>query len=219
MKTKRLLLELVELLDSFEATVPNADEMGLDAFLSYALSLRLDQQQEEVAHTPNSDEATIAQMLSLLYRVSRHYTKKAFQERLFNTEEEYSYLVSLLSAGRLTKTELNTRNALERSTGNEMLRRLARLGLVIEMDDPVDKRQKLVQLTPLGRTELMKVFPDLREVTQLLTHTLDSWQKLYLRNLLSQMTARHLTLMRDLKDVPITDYLDEVNRKGKSPEL
>ncbi|MDY3090867.1 MAG: winged helix DNA-binding protein, partial [Porphyromonas sp.] len=107
----------------------------------------------------------------------------------------------------------------ERSTGNEMLRRLARLGLVIEMDDPVDKRQKLVQLTPLGRAELMKVFPDLRKVTQLLTHTLDSWQKLYLRNLLSQMTARHLTLMRDLKDVPITDYLDEVNRKGKSPEL
>lgn len=213
MKTKKLLLELIDLVDSFEATVPNAEEMGLDAFLSYALSLRIDHQQEQVAQTPTSDEATIAQMISLLYRVSRHYTKRAFQDRLFKTEEEYSYLVSLLGSGRLSKTELNTRNALERTTGNELLRRLNRSGLIVEMDDPVDKRQKLVQLTALGRTELMKVFPALREVTQLLSSSLDNWQKLYLRNLLSQMTAQHLALMKSLRDAPLSDYLSQAQKE------
>lgn len=211
MKTKKLLLELVDLLDSFEEVVPNPEEMTLDAFLSYVHSLRIEQQQESVTHTATSDEATIAQMISLLYRISRGYTKRAFLDRLFNSEEEYSYLVSLLGSGRLSKTELNTRNALERTTGNELLRRLNKAGLIIEMEDPSDRRQKLVQLTPLGRSELMRVFPALRDVTHLLASSLDSWQKLYLRNLLSQMTAQHLALIKDLRDAPLSEYLSRIN--------
>lgn len=207
MKTKKILLELLDLIESFEATVPNAEDMGLDAFLTYALSLRLDTQHSYVSQTPSSDEATIAQMMSLLYRISRSYTKRALQNSLLQSEEEYTYLVSLLSSGQMTKTELNQRNALERTTGNEMIRRLQRSDLIVESDDPNDKRQRLVQITPKGREELMKVFPHLRSVAQLLSSSLDDGQKLYLRNILSQMANQHLAMMKELRDAPLSSYL------------
>lgn len=213
MKTKKLLLELIDLIDSFEATVPDADTMGLDAFLAYALSLRNDSQSTYVSQTPHTDEATIAQMLSLLYRISRSYTKRALQESLLQSEEEYTYLVSLLSSGAVSKTELNLRNALERTTGNEMLRRLQRSGLIVEMDDPRDGRQKLVEITPQGRAELMRIFPKLREVAALLSASLDDGQKLYLKNILSQITNEHLAMMKELRDAPLETYIAQQRNK------
>lgn len=212
MKTKRILVELLEIIDSFENTVPNAEEMSLDSFLTYALSLRLDGERQHISKTPSSDEATIAQMLSLLYRISRSYTKRALQESLLQSEEEYTYLVCLLGSGRITKTELNLRNALERTTGNEMLRRLQRSGLILEMEDPNDKRQKLVEITSKGREELMKVFPQLKQVASLLSSNLDDGQKLYLKNILTQMSNQHLEMMRELRDAPLDSYINH-NRK------
>lgn len=209
MKTKKLLLEIIDLLESFEATVPNAETMGLDAFLTYILSLRMNTQ-EEMATSPRtaySDEATIAQMLSLLYRISRTYTKKALQGSQLHSEEEYTYLVSLLSSGLVSKTELNQRNALERTTGNEMIRRLQRSGFVRIQEDFKDKRQKLVEITPEGKAELMRVFPPLRSVAMLLSSGLDDGQKLYLKNLLKQMAHQHLEKLKDLRDAPLSDYL------------
>ncbi len=209
MKTKKLLLELIELLESFEATVVNAETMGLDAFLTYVLSLRINSQEQlGPARTAYSDEATIAQMLSLLYRISRTYTKKALQGSKLHSEEEYTYLVSLLSAGLVSKTELNQRNALERTTGNEMIRRLQRSGFVRVQEDSRDKRQKLVEITAEGRAELMKVFPPLKSVATLLSSGLDDGQKLYLKNLLKQMTNEHLEKLKELRDAPLSDYLD-----------
>lgn len=213
MKTKKLLIELIELMESFEATVPNADEMGLDAFLSYALSLRATEQTLHINQTPRLDEATIAQMISILYRVARGYTKKALHDSCLQSEEEYTYLVSLLHGGQMSKTELHMRNALERTTGNEMIRRLQRSGLIHETEDPNDKRQKLVQITPKGRAELMSVFPILRQVAVLISGTLDDWQKLYLRSLLSQMADHHLGMMKELRDAPLSSYLSSLKTK------
>lgn len=214
MKTKKILLELLELLDSFEATVPEADQMGLDAFLSYVLSLRASNNEEvAVAKTAYSDDAVIAQMLSLMYRISRSYMKRALQDSCLQTEEEYTYLVSLLAGGRMTKTELHLRNALERTTGNEMIRRLQRLELIIDMDDPHDKRQKLVQITAKGRAELMSLFPKLKPVTLLLSSGLDDGQRLYLRNILSQMANKHLAMLRELRDAPLSSYIAYPNKE------
>lgn len=207
MKTKKILHELLDLLDSFEHTVANAEEMSLEAFLTYVLSLRLDKQQTHISNTPTSDEATIAQMLSLLYRLSRHYTKRALQESLLQSEEEYTYLVSLLGNNAMSKTELNTRNALERTTGNEMLKRLLRAELISELENPEDRRQRLVQITPKGKQELAKVFPRLKEVVALLSWGLDDGQKLYLRNILSQMASQHLELNRELRHAPLEEYI------------
>ena len=40
MKTKEILLELIELLESFEEVVGDSNMMTLESFLSYAVSMR-----------------------------------------------------------------------------------------------------------------------------------------------------------------------------------
>ena len=64
--------------------------------------------------------------------------------------------------GPLSKTALNTLNAIEKTTGAEVIRRLATKGLVEETPDERDRRSILVSITPLGRAELAKVLLESR---------------------------------------------------------
>lgn len=209
MKTKDILLELIELLGSFEETLGNAEDMSLESFLSYAVSIRKSEQDfaEDTMHS-KTDEAYIARMLSLIHRFSRGYTKKALmRSECLQTEEEYTYLVCLMDGQAKSKGELHTANGLERTTGSEMLRRLQRYGLIHEFVDPKDKRQRLVQITPEGRQELVSVFPGLRDVAQIISAPLDDRQKVFLKAVLVQMSKAHSDAIGVLKDAPLEDYM------------
>lgn len=219
MKTKAILLELIDLLESFEQTVGDVEGIGLDSFLTYALSIRKSNQESySLSAIASTDEAYIAQMLSLLHRFSRGYMKKALQHSdCLQTEEEYTYLVCLLGGDALTKSELHLRNGLERTTGSEMLRRLQRHGLIEEQADEQDKRQRLVRITPKGRSELVKVFPNLRIAAQLLSAPLDERNKLFLKSLLTELCQVHSHLTTSLRDASLEQYLDAITgREGES---
>lgn len=212
MKTKDILLELIDLLDSFEQTVNDPDVMNLESFLSYAVSIRKSQQDFAEESMPTStDEAYIARMLSLLYRYARGYTKRALAEsECLQTEEEYTYLLCLMNGQALSKGELHQRNALERTTGSEMLRRLQNHGLIEEEMDPVDKRQRLVRITPKGRAELASIFPNLKLVAQIISAPLDERQKVFLKAVLVQMCRTHSEAFVGLRESSLEDSLKQL---------
>ena len=200
MKTKEILLELIELLESFEEVVGDSNMMTLESFLSYAVSMRKSEQELEEDVNPNAtDEAYIARMLSLIYRYARG-------------EEEYTYLLCLMNGEAMSKGELHLRNGLERTTGSEMLRRLQKHGLIEEEIDPVDKRQRLVRITPQGRAELAKIFPNLKLVAQIISAPLDERQKMFLKGVLVQLHKEHSKLVLSQKDETLQELLALLKR-------
>lgn len=210
MRSKKLLLELVEYLDLFEQLVPNMEEMELPSFLTFVDSIH--GKEGKGSERPGATEANIARHLSLLHRYSRTYIKKALlASSLLQTEEEYTYLVCLMGREGLTKTELNNLNGLEKTTGSEVMRRLRRHGLIEEHPDERDKRSVRVYITPQGRAELGKVFPRLHVAARMLSAPLQERQLSTLHFLLERLVMQHSAFARGADDELLAGYAEQLS--------
>lgn len=215
MKSKHILIKLIEYLELFEATVPDAETMGVEAFLAFVDSIH--RHSEGTAYPP-SMEVGIARELSLLHRFSRSYIKRALTaSECLQSEEEYTYLVCLMSGEKQSKTELHLRNGLEKTTGAEVLRRLKRHSLIAETPAPNDKRSILVSITPRGRAELMRVLPELRLAARILAHPISQRQQASLHHLLGQMTHWHSGWTANLKDAPLASCASTLGLEVEPP--
>ena len=212
MKSKRLLTELLDYIELFEQSFPNDEELSMKSFLIFVQSM---QEGAEASPTsairPNMGqqrEVSIARHLSLLHRYSKGYIKRALMASdLLQSEEEYSYLASLISGKPQTKTELNALNAMEKTSGAEIIRRLVAKGLAEERPDERDRRSVLVTITPQGRAELMKVFPQLHTAALLLSAPLQEQQQATLDFLLHYLCGALSTLPPAKSDSDLAELL------------
>jgi transcriptional regulator, MarR family len=162
-------------------------------------------------------EVSIARHLSLLHRYSKGYIKRALMaSNLLQSEEEYSYLASLMSGKPQTKTELNTLNAMEKTSGAEIIRRLVAKGLAEERPDERDRRSVLVTITPQGRAELMKVFPQLHTAALLLSAPLQEQQQATLDFLLHYLCGALSTLPPAKSDSDLAELLSTLRAGAPS---
>ncbi len=217
MKSKRLLNELLDYIELFEQSFPDEEELSLKSFLVFVESM---QEGEHALRSSSPDapaaprpsrtprEVSIARHLSLLHRYSKGYIKRAlFASEHLQSEEEYSYLASLFSGDPHSKTELNSLNAMEKTSGAEVIRRLVAKGLVEERPDERDRRSVLVSITPSGRAELMKVFPQLHTAAQLISAPLAERQQATLDFLLHYLCDALSTLPVAKNDTDLGELL------------
>lgn len=217
MKSKRLLTELLDYIELFEQSFPDEEELSLKSFLVFVQSmqegehaLRSSSPEAPAAPRPSRTprEVSIARHLSLLHRYSKGYIKRAlFASEHLQSEEEYSYLASLFSGEPHSKTELNSLNAMEKTSGAEVIRRLVAKGLVEERPDERDRRSVLVSITPSGRAELMKVFPQLHTAAQLISAPLAERQQATLDFLLHYLCGALSTLPVAKNDTDLGELL------------
>lgn len=217
MKSKRLLTELLDYIELFEQSFPEEEELSLKSFLVFVQSmqegehaLRSSSPDAPAAPRPSRSprEVSIARHLSLLHRYSKGYIKRAlFASQHLQSEEEYSYLASLFSGEPHSKTELNSLNAMEKTSGAEVIRRLVAKGLVEERPDERDRRSVLVSITPSGRAELMKVFPQLHTAAQLISAPLAERQQATLDFLLHYLCDALSTLPVAKNDTDLGELL------------
>ena len=221
MKSKRLLTELLDYVELFEQSFPNDEEISMKSFLIFVQSM---QEGTEASPTsavrPNMGqqrEVSIARHLSLLHRYSKGYIKRALMaSELLQSEEEYSYLASLMSGKSQTKTELNALNAMEKTSGAEIIRRLVAKGLAEERPDERDRRSVLVTITPQGRAELMKVFPQLHTAALLLSAPLQEQQQATLDFLLHYLCGALSTLPPAKNDSDLAELLSTLRAGAPS---
>lgn len=127
---------------------------------------------EDYNNYTNYPEIELSALLTALYRFSKHYVKKAFQNTSINTIDEFGFLASLLREKSLLKKELINKHLLETSSGSEILKRLIKNGLIYEYPDERDRRAKRVSLTDTGRKEIFNVFDDMYKVSQIISGNL-----------------------------------------------
>jgi DNA-binding MarR family transcriptional regulator len=223
MKSKTILLALIEQLAAFEAQEKANTPLEYSDFLAF---LNFNQQnrsleKREIAgneakwieETYKGSENEIAILIVFMFRYAKSYIKKALKESVIQTADEFSYLITLMTFESLTKTELIGKLVMEKTSGTEIIKRLLKQELLTEFEDQQDKRSMRVAITPKGRMEIVKILPEMDKVTKLVTGDLTTTEKNTLAYLLKKLDHFHNEIYHDKKDYSIDELMNELDDK------
>jgi DNA-binding MarR family transcriptional regulator len=220
MKTKSLLIELIEYVSRYEQEAfkinPNA-QLNMSDFVGFLNSsheiqnvkvheLRGDHPGYEMQETPGP-ATDISILIVLLFRYAKGYIKKALKDSVIKTGDEFSFLITLITYESLSKTELIQKQVMEKTSGTEIINRLLKLGLIEQFNDEHDKRSIRVKITPTGRMELMKILPQMQTVSQIVTGNLSETEKTTLAYMLRKLEHFHNDIFLNKKETELDDLI------------
>ncbi|WP_297165956.1 winged helix DNA-binding protein [uncultured Porphyromonas sp.] len=208
-----LLHELLDLVERYEEFRGNA-EQSMSNFLRFA-DQTLEQQtsyEEPKAGMRGHAylNAMIARDISFVYRYMRYFVRKAIKDTPLQTIDEYSYLITLMAKGEMTKTELNNYNVVEKTSGSEIIRRLLKGGLISQTRNLQDRRSLLLSITPKGREVVKELLPRMQQSSDLLLRDLSWDQKIFLHSLHEQLYESNHSLFLTERDSDLAKLVEKV---------
>ncbi|TAF35240.1 MAG: MarR family transcriptional regulator [Cytophagales bacterium] len=210
MKTKALLLELIEHLHLFEAQEKDESLLTMPHFLSY-LNANFREQDGLVSnymsdnafYVPPTEAArcngVISRLLTIVYRYAKLHIKKSLQNSPLQTAEEFSFLIVLMSQGSMSKTELIQQCIIEKTSGIEIIKRLLKKEFVKQYDNQEDKRSQLVDITPLGQKVLFELLPLVEQAAEQIAGNLSEQEKYNLAYILNKLDRHHSEQLKMLR--------------------
>ena len=154
---------------------------------------------------PSSD---ISILLVLMYRYAKGYIKKALAGSVLQSADEFSFLITLMTYESMTKSELITKQVMEKTSGSEIIKRLAGNGLIEESDDPDDGRSVRVSITEKGKMEILSILPLMSEVSRLITGNLSDVEIKTLLYLLKKLDCFHNDIFLNHRKASIGDLME-----------
>jgi len=146
-------------------------------------------------------------------RYAKSYLKKALINSNLQTPDEFSFLITLITYDSLSKSELITKQVMEKTSGSEVLRRLIKKGMITESVDKNDKRCIRVATTKYGRDELLKILPLMSSVTKIVAGNLNTDEINTLSYLLKKLDYFHNDIYMNKKDKPLSDILVSISKE------
>lgn len=155
----------------------------------------------------NDLENEIAKQVILLGRFTKQMIRRGLQNfpELYN--EEFTYLYRLINEPMLTKMQLVEKNAHEKQTGMEIIKRLVKNKLVEEVPDEYDKRVKRLKITKLGREYFNKSIESVSTTSRVLSAKLEDEEKRNLLKTLKKLNEFHFNIYHEYKDA----HINEIN--------
>jgi DNA-binding MarR family transcriptional regulator len=210
MKITQIIKKIVEHLEAFEKENHNNHDFDIADFVGY-LNTKFNPTPESsrelggdfepvIKQMGNDTDTDIARLVSLMNRYSKGYIKKALKDSLIQTSEEFTFLIILLSHGSLSKTELITKNVVEKTSGTEVIKRLLNQQLLTQFDDEHDKRSQRVTVTDKGRAEVMQLLPKMQLVGNVVVGNLTTTEKQTLLYLLKKLDYHHNDIFMNHKE-------------------
>jgi len=192
-----LINELVTLVKTYESSVANPAE-DLHAFRKW-LSIHFEDEQSSLTADPDwagkdngrSADSVINTSLVHLYRYAKIHAKAAITDSAFSTPDEFIYLISLVSGGSMSKTDLIKQNIHDKPAGSLIIKRLLDKGLIEQQSSDQDKRSRMVQVTPKGSDHLKQSMDKIRLASAHVTEPLSSKEKKELITLLLKLEDFH----------------------------
>jgi DNA-binding MarR family transcriptional regulator len=217
---KKILIELIELLESYETTQGAHSKSNLSDFLVYA-QLNSASHIDDMRQIGGDREETLNQsrqdanadpsiLITLMYRYAKNYIKKALANSVIQTADEFAFLITLMTHDSLTKTELITTQVMEKTSGIEVIKRLVAQGLIHEFADTQDKRSVRVQVTEKGKIAIYEVLPDMSSVSKLVLGNLNIMETKILSSLLKKLDFFHHDLFMHNRQDTLADLLQKI---------
>ena len=194
-----LIIDTLKELDTFQK-LKSGDNHCLEDFRCYLN----EQANEKMMTAENSEknseiENEIAEHVIMLGRYSKQVLKKSLENHpdLFN--EDFTYLLRLRDFTSLTKMQLIEKNAHEKQSGIEIIKRLVRNGLLKESPDKKDKRSTRISLTAKGKKVFQECVKDLDEASKILCGKLQKEEKENFLLSLEKLNSYHHSVYQNTK--------------------
>jgi len=220
MKKSEILTTLIDNFFSFDSEMGNRKEYSMDEFLGY-LNAKSDNQELEMREISGENKewfsgeysntkSDISILIVLMSHYAKWYIKKVLRESNLQTPDEFSFLITLMTYDSLSKSELITKQVMEKTSGTEVIRRLIKRGLVVESADENDKRSIRVSMTKPGREEILRILPLMSKVTKIVVGNLSSEEINTLSYLLKKLDYFHNNIYINKREHHLNDILSGI---------
>lgn len=207
-----LLKDTITLLEEFESKnkMYPSNIKGFKSWISNSLQTQSDTNEPDWEGKENdrSPESVISTHLVHLNRYAKSYAKSAIHGSKFSTQEEFIYLINLKAFGAMTKMELIKKNIQDKPTGMLIIKRLIDLGWIKQKDSNLDKRSKIIRITPMGLEALENQMDKIRIATKVVAGDLSHEEKMTLIHLLGKLEHFHHPIF--LQNIDSSELLQTV---------
>ncbi len=220
MKKNEILTTVINQFFVFDDENGNREDYTIDEFISYLndnnsrkdLVIREISGENEtwVQNEYRSSVTDISILLVLMYRYAKGYIKKAIKESSLHTADEFSFLITLMTFESLRKSELITKQIMEKTSGTEVINRLIANGMIAETADEKDKRSIRVSITKAGRDVIMEIIPLMSKVSDIIAGNLTDQEINSLAYLLKKLDYFHNDIYKGKKDLTLNDIWSEI---------
>lgn len=220
MKTKDILIDILGYLEAYEnENTGNSNNLNTTDFLGFVNShhrlgnVKPDSESGGVEHWVDSEtfqngvNTDISILIVMMFRYAKGYIKKALKNSRINTADEFSFMATLLTYHSMTKMELTHMQVMEKTSGNEIINRLIKLGFVEQSQDENDKRSVRIKLTDEGRAEILSVLPSMRVVSQIVVGNLTETEINTLGYMLRKLDHFHNDIYQTRRDSDLSQIL------------
>lgn len=151
--------------------------------------------------------SSIAELIGKMANFHTVYSKIILKE-LPDVEIEWFYVLNVITIKKAAKkSEIISLCLLEQSTGIDILNRMKKKGLIIENNDPNDKRAKLISITKSGSDLLFEIGKSLYKVTYLVYGAVAKEDKQTMINILNKSVTKHSEILTGNKNKKIDDII------------
>jgi len=225
MRTKQIIIDLLDLLEQYEQQSPTSNILNTTDFVGFLnTQFKHDSvKRNEISggrdefltndYTENKVETDISILVSILFRYAKMYAKKALKESNIKTVDEFSFLITLLTHREISKQKLINLQIMEKTSGIEIINRLIRQEFIEQFDDEKDKRSKLLRITEAGRREIISILPRMNLVSKIVVGTLTKEEQNILTYLLRKLDHFHNDIFIHDKE----NELEIIVEKTKNP--
>ena len=206
-----LIIDILTELDNYQKANPNANA-GLDDFRLY-LNQKAYENENPRNLTEKFDldvydlENEIAKQVIMLGRYSKQLIRKSLENHPDLVNEDFTYLFRMMDYESLTKMQLIEKNAHEKQTGIEIIKRLVKNGLLAESPDENDKRSTRIAVTPKGKKVFLESMQDITVVSKIMCGQLDTKEKEALLSSLKKLNTFHHTVYSNFKNENTSEIL------------
>ena len=206
-----LIIDILTELDNYQKANPNANA-GLDDFRLY-LNQKAYENENPRNLTAKFDldvndlENEIAKQVIMLGRYSKQLIRKSLENHPDLVNEDFTYLFRMMDYESLTKMQLIEKNAHEKQTGIEIIKRLVKNGLLAESPDQHDKRSTRIAVTKKGKKVFLESMQDITVVSKIMCGQLDTKEKEALLSSLKKLNTFHHTVYSNFKNENTSEIL------------
>ncbi len=224
MKTKDILIELLEHMDLYEKEADNTgSELNTSDFISF---IKLQQEPrgpkldsidggnfnwKEISGERNPALTDISILVTMMFRYAKMYIKKALKDSQIRTIDEFSFLITLLTHESMTKQEAINLQVMEKTSGIEILNRLIKLGFIEQYQDAQDKRSVRLKITDTGKYSILAIMPQMRMVSEIVVGNLNDSERNLLAYLLRKLDHYHNDIFLNRKEEDLSQYIYKTN--------
>lgn len=195
----QLLNNLIQHLQEFENSNSYTNTSTVEDFRHYLNSVAYAQENPANLEAKfdlelHTLENEIAKQVILLSRYSKMLVKKALDNNKYLVNDDFTYLFRLMDYESLTKSQLIEKNAHEKQSGIEIIKRLVKNGLLAEARDENDRRSVRISVTKKGRRVFFETIEGITTVAHIMTGKLSKAEKEIFLEHLKKLNTFHNTV-------------------------